>query len=120
MYGPNDVPLKCHEQVQQSMFWMLHTKASDKGKTKLGSQLVAKSQKKQVSCFGGARYLSRPVLHPLPPPPFHFKDLASFGDTLKSSEKSMFLRRRGKIEGCECLCRVFSWHKKAGSYKREN
>ena len=83
--------LKCHEQVQQSTFWMLHAKPSDEGGKKLWSQLIAKSQRKHVSCFVSQS-----------------EDLDSLKEALKGSEKSMFLRRRGKVEGCEGLCGEFS------------
>lgn len=82
--------LKCHEQVQQSTFWVPHAKESDEGKTKLRSQLVAKSPRKQVSCFFSGRSLSHPVLFPL----FHFEEPDSLKNTFKRSENSMALKRR--------------------------
>lgn len=54
--------LKGLEQVQQFMFWMLHAKASDEGKIKSRSQLVAKSQRKQVS-YCWLLILSCPIPH---------------------------------------------------------
>lgn len=55
----------------------------------------------------------------LSPSPISFKELDSLKDTFKNLEKSMFLRRRGEVEGCERLCKVFAWPKAAGFYKRE-